>query len=519
MRRGACGTDGNTVTPHRLFGCFLIRPRYTTAARYDNKLEILPMPVPSLRVRCLNDRPPRPEGDYVLYWMTANRRPHWNFSLDRAIELCHEFDRPLLVLEALRMDYPWASVRFHTFIREGMNDHKSHFADAGITYYSYLEPKVQAGRGLVAALAESACAVVSDDYPCFFIPHMLQAAAQRLSVRLEVVDSNGLLPLRATSKVHPTAYDFRRFLQKELPAHLSASPHARPLRQHGLQGARLPAKVLKHWPATDDVKLSDLPINQHVGHATFDGGFQAADRARDRFVKTRLPDYAAERNHPDITVTSQLSPYLHFGNLSAHALFDAVARHEKWDLSALGPKAMGQRQGFWGMSESAEAFLDQMITWRELGYNMSSRNEAYTDYGSLPDWAQRTLAEHVGDPREHTYTLKQLERGETGDPIWNASQNQLVREGQLHNYMRMLWGKNILAWSPTPQEALAIMIELNNKYAVDGRDPNSYSGIFWVLGRYDRPWPSRPVFGKIRCMTSASAHRKLKMDKYLAKYG
>ena len=164
-------------------------------------------------------------------------------------------------------------------------------------------------------------------------------------------------------------------------------------------------------------------------------------------------------------------------------------------------------------------FLDQLITWRELGYNMCACREDYDRYESLSLWAQKTLQDHVRDRRPHKYSLDQFEAGKTNDPLWNAAQMQIVREGRLHNYLRMLWGKKILEWSESPQEALGIMVELNNKYGLDGRDPNSYSGIFWVLGRYDRPWgPGRPVFGKIRYMSSQNTARKIKVKSFIKKY-
>jgi deoxyribodipyrimidine photo-lyase len=171
------------------------------------------------------------------------------------------------------------------------------------------------------------------------------------------------------------------------------------------------------------------------------------------------------------------------------------------------------------MSPSAEAFLDQLVTWRELGFNMSCQRDDHDRWESLPEWAKATLTKHASDPRPHVYTLEELEAGRTHDALWNAAQTQLVREGRIHNYLRMLWGKKILEWTPCPREALDVMIELNNKYAVDGRDPNSSSGIFWVLGRYDRPWgPERPVFGKVRYMTSRNTRRKIRVRGYLEKY-
>jgi deoxyribodipyrimidine photo-lyase len=179
------------------------------------------------------------------------------------------------------------------------------------------------------------------------------------------------------------------------------------------------------------------------------------------------------------------------------------------------------RAGWWGMSAGAESFLDELVTWRELGYNMCAQQPGdYDRYESLPGWARASLDRHADDPRDPVYDIDALERSRTYDPLWNAAQRQLVREGRMHNYLRMLWGKKILQWSATPQEALATMIQLNNKYALDGRNPNSYSGIFWVLGRYDRPWaPERPIFGVIRYMSSENTAKKLRVKRYLDRYG
>jgi deoxyribodipyrimidine photo-lyase len=173
------------------------------------------------------------------------------------------------------------------------------------------------------------------------------------------------------------------------------------------------------------------------------------------------------------------------------------------------------------VSAAAESFLDEFLTWRELGYNMTANRPGdYDRFASLPAWAQETLEQHAEDPREPRYDLDAFERGGTHDALWNAAQRQLLAEGRIHNYLRMLWGKKILHWSASPREALDVMIHLNNRYALDGRNPNSYSGIGWVLGRYDRPWaPARPIFGVVRYMSSESTARKLNVKRYLERYG
>jgi deoxyribodipyrimidine photo-lyase len=206
--------------------------------------------------------------------------------------------------------------------------------------------------------------------------------------------------------------------------------------------------------------------------------------------------------------------------VSSHQVFHEIAANEGWSTDSLASKVNGARHGWWGMSENAEAFLDELITWREVGFNMCALNPDYDQYESLPQWARDSLEEHESDPRPHLYSLEELAESKTHDEVWNAAQTELRETGRMHNYLRMLWGKRILEWSPTARDALDAMVELNNKYAVDGRDPNSYSGIFWVLGRYDRAWgPERPIFGKIRYMSSANTLKKLRMSDYLARFG
>lgn len=483
--------------------------------------------VPEIRVRQLNDAPVRDSGSFVLYWMTSSRRATCNFALQRAIDWSTKLNKPLLVLEALRAGYEWASDRLHRFVLEGMADNKAAFGGKPVRYYPYVEASPGAGSGLVDELAACASVVVTDDFPCFFIPRMLKKTANRLPTLLEAVDSNGLLPMRAADSVFTTAYAFRRFLQRELTPHLCELPDPAPF-----IGAKIPGPIqvdpliLAKWPeATDELLeagkkiLSELPIDHVVGSAAFSGGSSAAQDALQTFLDEKLNRYQEDRSQPEADVASGLSPWLHFGHISASDVFAQLAMRESWSPDKLADNAKGARQGWWGMSEPAESFLDELITWRELGYNFCWQRDDYDQYESLPEWARTTLKEHTADERPHVYSLEEFEAARTHDELWNAAQTQLVSEGRIHNYLRMLWGKKILHWSESPREALRIMIQLNNKYAVDGRNPNSYSGIFWVLGRYDRAWgPERPIFGKIRYMTSENTARKFKVKDYIRKY-
>jgi len=485
--------------------------------------------VPANRLRVVKDQPVRSDGQWVVYWMTAFRRLHSNYALQQARDWARELKKPLIVLEPLRVRYRWASDRMHRFIIEGMADNQAEFASTVAAYLPYVEPEAGQGSGLLRTLAQRACVVVTDDYPCFFHPHMLAAVARSLPARLEAVDSNCLMPLAVWDRTFTVAHSYRRAMQKALPGFLSDSPEPNPLSGRVTKAipalGALPQQITQRWRPADLAQLlapsglQHLAIDHSVLAAPARGGSQTAARLLKNFMAHLLSGYSEDRNHPDLQATSQLSAYMHFGHISAHQVFNALMAACAWQPGRLS-KPNGSIEGFWNVGPSAEAFLDQLCTWRELGFNMCWRESNYDRYESLPTWAQTTLAKHARDRRPYVYQLEELEQARTHDPLWNAAQLQLVREGRMHNYLRMLWGKKILEWTQSPQYALECMLELNNKYALDGRDPNSYSGIFWVLGRYDRAWgPERPIFGKIRYMSSDNTARKVKLKHYLQQYG
>ncbi len=471
-----------------------------------------------LRVTAVNVAPVAARGDYVLYWMIAARRTTWSFALDHAVAVAKQLDRPLVVFEPLRAGYPWACDRFHAFVLQGMADNAKRCAARGVTYLAYVEPVPGEGRGLLEALAARACCVVTDEQPGFFQPRMVAAAGRRLAVRLEQVDGNGLLPLRAVDKTYPTAMAFRRELQRAVAPHLLQFPAADPLARlpKALRGAPLPRLA---WRSATE--LAAIPIDHAITPVSWRGGAVAAAGVLDDFLAHKLARYADDRNDLDRDPSSGLSAHLHFGHLSAHEIVHRVWDAAGWTPANLaGAKVTGRRTGWWGLPAASEAFLDELVTWRELGHVCCHHQPAFGTWAALPAWARATLTAHATDPRPEHYTRAELERAATADPIWNAAQRQLVADGRIHNYLRMLWGKKILEWSKSPKAALATLIELNNKYAVDGRDPNSYSGILWTLGLFDRPWgPRRPIFGTIRYMSSAATKRKLDLEHYLARWG
>ncbi|MBM76249.1 MAG: deoxyribodipyrimidine photolyase [Proteobacteria bacterium] len=481
---------------------------------------------PSLRIFKTNTHSCNPNGKFVLYWMIANRRLNWNFSLQHAIEEANRLNKPLLIFEPLRTQYRWASARTHRFIIEGMKDNQNQSILEGLSYFPYVESKPGDGQGLLETLAQQSALVVTDHFPCFFLPRMVRAAANKINVRLEAVDSNGIYPLADATRDFTTAASFRRHLQKRLPSFLSDMPLSTPSNLLKTKDLIHLNSIHDKWPKADlnsllaTEGLKHLPINHNIPPIHICGGSKTAEKTALSFFQNQYLQYHTDRNQIMNSAASGLSAYLHFGHISTHQLVQSIFDSEAWNINHLAKKPNGSREGWWGMSPHAEAFLDQLITWRELGYQFTHRNpDNYFKLSSLPQWALKSIEEHKNDPRPITYTYQELDQAQTHDVVWNAAQNQLKREGIIHNYVRMLWAKKVYEWSDSAEIALERLIELNNTYAIDGRNPNSYSGIFWTFGRFDRAWgPVRSIFGKLRYMSSDSTARKLKIKPYLERY-
>ncbi|MGC6417828.1 MAG: deoxyribodipyrimidine photo-lyase [Bradymonadia bacterium] len=488
------------------------------------------MTIPAVRVKDLNGKGCNAANDYILYWMTAARRTRDNFALQAAVKLSLQYKKPILVFEALRFDHEWASDRLSAFVLDGMRANAQSFAKHGITYFPYREPTKGAGRGLLESLAAKAVAVVTDGFPSYFIDRMTTSVADRLDTSVFRVDSNGICPLDEVEKTFLTAYSFRRYLQKNLVTFLGQLPMAQSLEAYTCdEAAQIPEHVPSRWKPLE-LSMSRAEMLKMLGSSGYRhqlgfvddiGGEDEAQSRWHRFLTDRLGRYSDDRNHPTKIGTSRLSAYLHFGHISTSTMVrDMLAAHG-WTADQASSTAKGSREGWWNLPSATEAFLDQVITWRELGYIFCHRNpNTYNQYAGLPEWALKTLDDHASDTREFVYSLDQLDHAKTHDELWNAAQTQLREEGYIHNYMRMLWGKKILEWTPSPEHAFEILVELNNRYAIDGRNPNSWSGLCWTLGRFDRPWgPERKVFGKIRFMSSLNTAKKLPVKDYLAQYG
>jgi len=481
----------------------------------------------SHRVFTRNQNEPNPDGDYVLYWMQINRRFHYNFALEYAVGWANKLGKPLLILEAFSCDYQWATDRSHTFMMQGMKEHLDYANDQDLNYVSFVEEKPGQYENLLKDLASNASVLVTDEYPVFIMRKRNEQYPKELDIPYITVDSNGLIPLGLTDKDPYSAYFFRKIMQKNFIEAYTNPPNQNPLDDlENREKVTLPASTFENLPeaekALDNIPefISGLNIDHSVNPIDIHGGRSAATGMLGQFIKNALLEYDDKRNDPDEKKTSQLSPWLHFGKISEYEIVRTVLQHQPkgWDLDKITFNK-GSTGGFFNGDPNVDGFLDEVITWREVGFHFAHHRSDYDQIESLPDWVQQTMDEHRDDPREYIYSYNELKNSQTHDDIWNAAQTQLREEGIIHNYLRMLWGKKVIQWTPDYKTALQYLIDLNNTYAIDGRDPNSYSGIFWCFGRFDRAWQERPIFGKLRYMTSDSTRKKVKLKQYLNKYG
>ena len=505
------------------------------------------------RVRRANDRKPNPPGKYVLYWCQMFRRLTHNHALDYAIGMARHYKKPLVIYEGLKLNYPWASARFHQYMLEGMADNFAAAKKMGVTYWPFVETPDDYGRGLVRKLCDSACLLVTDDYPQFIVPAQIRAVAAAVNVPVIAVDGNSVVPLSLLGAPVGAAAHLRPRWHKLFAEAWDHRAEAEP-DFDGLSGKGIKPPFTPWTPPKDlGAFVASLPADQAVPPVSGAvGGATEAKQTLADFVEFKLKRYAEERNAPDDptrSAASGLSWALHYGHLSIQQVVEATLG-DGWTTDQLNLKTRN-KDNFFCRDANVNSFLDEAVTWRDVGYqwhftrrgqrsavsgqpgtrswqetgewpafNFESEDfsplpKAGTLSGVLPEWALASLKKHEGDKRSHLYTPEQFEHADTHDPLWNAAQRELVATGRMHNYLRMLWAKKVLEWSPTVEEAYRVLEHLNNKYAIDGRDPNSYTGILWCFGLFDRPWPpEREVFGNIRYMSSDNTAKKFKLDRY-----
>jgi deoxyribodipyrimidine photo-lyase len=447
------------------------------------------------RVRKLNDAPFREKADYVLYWAQMNRRAHGNHALDYAVELANERDLPVLFYEGLTCTYKNANDRLHTFILEGVADTQAAVAARGIGYAFYLRRGRADRNTTVYDLAAQAAAVVTDDYPTFIAATHNARVPEKMDVAYFAVDSSCIVPMNHFTKREYAAYTIRPKIQKVLREHLHPAPELKPKRAWKARTPAFHVNVIKS-------NVAELVASCEIDHSvkpssSFHGGSARAQELLTGFLETRLQRYAKERNEPSRHATSHMSPYLHFGQISALQIALQATEYAKQHHLV------------------ADEFLEELIVRRELAFNFARFASNMEGFDDLPDWAKKTMAAHAGDVRDPLYTAEEMESARTYDALWNATQKELLLRGKIHGYYRMYWGKKMIEWSRTYQDALDLMIRLHDRYALDGRDPNTYTNILWCFGLHDRPWFDRPIFGVMRYMSFEGMKRKTDIGAYI----
>ncbi len=416
-----------------------------------------------------------------------------NSAVDLAVNAANALGLPLLVYFSAIANFPSANLRHYAFLQQGLPDIEADLADRNIAFVVRRPP----GNSLEALLTDvTAALLIGDENPCREPERWRQVIARRIRIPYWTVDADVVVPSALFPKAQYGAYVLRPRLYRELPNHLC--PLSNPKADYAWQPPKGFARFSVHANLTAGWKNLDRSVGPV---ASFHGGSQAARKRLQHFVQHQLVDYEKQRNHPEHDGTSRLSPYLHFGHIGPLEIALAVDAAAKKNPT---------------LATARDAFFNELIVWRELAINFVRTSPTYDSADCAENWARITLAEHARDLRPWIYTPQQLERGQTHDELWNSAQLQMVHFGWMHNYLRMYWAKKILEWSPDPSHAFATALALNDKYELDGRDPNGYAGIAWaIVGKHDRAWFDRPIFGKVRYMSGASTGKKFNSRRYM----
>jgi deoxyribodipyrimidine photo-lyase len=434
---------------------------------------------------------PRRDGRCVVYWMQRAMRIADNPALDAAIAAGNLLGLPVVVFFSVIPNYPHANLRHYHFLGQGLRDAAADAAERGVGFVVRRAPNNRLERFLEEV---QAALVVGDENPLREPERWRRVLARRLRIPFWTVDADVVVPSRVFGRTYFLFHHFRPHLERALPQFLLEPENFMPERAWKTKA--------EGYPVDGDITRGFAKLDRSVGPVdSFTGGTHAAMKRLREFVAHELGGYEDGRNRPEVKGTSRLSPYLHFGNISPVRVALEVRRAAE--------RGKARRS-------AADSYLNQMIGWRELSVLFVRHNEHYDSWECAEPWARRTLEEHAGDVRPRRYSLAELEKAQTHDELWNAAQLEMVNTGWMHNTMRMYWAKKILEWAPNPAAGFDWAVVLNDKFELDGRDPNGYAGIAWaIVGKHDRPWFERPVFGTVRYMSRASTGRKFDSAAYI----
>ena len=436
---------------------------------------------------------PSKDGKCVVYWMQRAQRGRDNHALDKAIDIANALGLPCVAYFAAISNFPHANLRHYAFLNQGLPEIEDDCAARNVGFVMRRAPHEDHLRFFADV---DPAIVIGDENPMRAPEQWREHITKSLRVPFWTIDTDVIIPSKLLEKAQFSAGVARPRLYRALPEFLH--PYENP---HAAKPWRMPRTLHRDSVREDithgwkDFDRTVLPVE------AWQGGHAAALKRLRKFV-AMLADYDRDRNHPELDGTSALSPYLHFGHISPLTIALAVDNAAKKSPH---------------LREARDSYFNELIAWRELAVNFVRYQPEYDNPACADNWARQTITEHDRDERETLYTLKQLETAHTGDDLWNAAQLQMLHHGWMHNYMRMYWAKKIVEWTPNARIAMKVAIYLNDKYFLDGRDPNGYAGIAWaVLGKFDRAWGERPIFGKRRFMSGASTGKKFDSKLYIA---
>lgn len=431
------------------------------------------------------------DGDFVAYWMQSSQRLEYNQALGYAVEQANQLNQPLLIFFLINVEFPEAEYGHFKFMLQGLKELKKKTAAEKINFYVLKYNQIED----LKQITESASLLVTEKVYLKHLKKWKEKAAEMLSIPFYLVESNLICPIEEVSeKEEYAAYTIRKKINKIRDQYLTEYKREELKNKKNIVLENSKLEIINNL----DHFLEEIKSKNKISYEKyFIGGYEKARAKLDDFIQHKMKAYAEKRNVPHLNFQSDLSPYLHFGQISAQEVALRALKSE----------------------HDSDDFLEELVVRRELAFNFVYYNQNYdgTLKNVLSDWAYKTLKEHQSDPREYEYDFEVLEQAETHDKYWNAAQKEMLITGKMHNYMRMYWGKKILEWTSDPETAYKWALKLNNKYSLDGRDPNSYAGVAWIFGKHDRAWQERSIFGKVRYMNANGLERKFEMEKYLKK--
>lgn len=439
------------------------------------------------RIKFLNNKNVNPHGYYILYWTQTSLRINDNFSLYLAIEKANELKKPLLVVFGLTDRYCWANRRQYHFLMQGLLEYKKKLEERGI---NFLVKKIIDESEYLPLINQSSVFICDKGYQRDQ-RKWRKYLSQRSPVLMIEVEGDVVFPIEVLAKNEIFfAYQIRKKIFNLLPYFINNLTPNYPL---------IKEEFFFQKPEFVKELFLKIKIDEKVRPVNFVGGETEAMKILDNFINSRLGYYQNFRSHPDKNFQSDLSPYLHFGFISPITIINKIL--EKYPLENI----------------NVISFINELVVWRELARNFVYFNPFYDTWKSLPSWSIETLTKHQNDKRSYLYSLSELKNANTHDLYWNAAQKEMLITGKMHNYMRMYWAKKVIEWNSDWRQAYQWLVYLNDKYELDGRDPNGYAGIAWSFGKFDRPWREREIFGIVRYMNEQGLEKKFYMIDYLKK--